>query len=278
MWFYETLHSNLKLGIKGKLLYKKKTPHQDCRIYQTKDFGKTFLLDDAIQTAEADEYIYHEMITHPPLMMHSEPKNILIIGGGDGGVLREIFKHPVEEAVMVEIDKGVIEVSKKYLAKINKGSFSDKRLGLVIDDGARYIKETPKKFDIVIIDSSDPVGPAKILFTKKFYNDVFKVLKPNGIMIRQTGSTFLQPKVLKNNYRILSEVFPHAFIQLVSIPTYSGGHFSFVTGSKKIDFFKVKKKQIEQKYLKLNLKTKYYNPGIQFASLQLPNNLKRLVK
>lgn len=278
MWFYETIHSEVKLGIRGKTLYKKKTSHQDCRIYQTKDFGKVLLLDGAIQTTEADEYIYHEMLTHPLLLAHPNPKSVLVIGGGDGGVLREIFKHPLREVVMVEIDKQVIQLAKKYLPKICKGSFSDKRLGLIIDDGAKYIKETPKKFDVVIIDSPDPIGPAKILFSRQFYQDVSKVLNPNGIMIRQTGSTFLQPDVVKNNYRRVKKIFPKAFLQLAAVPTYIGGFFSFIIGSKKIDFSKISKHQIRKKYLKLNLKTKYYNPDIQLASLQLTNTLARLIK
>lgn len=278
MWFHETIHSNIKLGIKGKTIYKKKTAHQDCRIYETKDFGKVLLLDGVIQTTEADEYIYHEMLTHPLLLTHSNPKSVLVIGGGDGGVIREVFKHPVQEVVMVEIDKQVIQLAKKYLPKISKKSFSNKKLGLIIDDGAKYIKETPKKFDIVIIDSPDPIGPAKALFSKDFYQDVFKILNPQGIMIRQTGSTFLQPEVLKNNYRKVKNIFPYTSVQLAAIPTYIGGFFSFVAGSKKTNFSKVKKNKITKKYLNLNLKTKYYNPDIHFSSLKLPNNLMRLVK
>ncbi|MCF7916871.1 MAG: polyamine aminopropyltransferase [Candidatus Omnitrophica bacterium] len=278
MWFYETIHSQIRLGIKGKTIYKKKTGHQDCRIYQTKDFGKVLLLDGAIQTTEADEHIYHEMLTHPLLLTHPSPKSVLVIGGGDGGVIREVFKHAVEEVIMVEIDKDVIQLSKKYLPKISKKSFSNKRLGLIIDDGAKYIKETPKRFDLVIIDSPDPIGPAKALFSKDFYKDVFKILTPQGLMIRQTGSTFLQPEVLKNNYRKIKNIFPHVSVQLAAIPTYIGGFFSFVVGSKKINLSKLNKSKIMKKYSGLNLKTKYYNPDIHFSSLKLTNDLMRLIK
>ncbi|MCF7894940.1 MAG: polyamine aminopropyltransferase [Candidatus Omnitrophica bacterium] len=278
MWCYELLHPDVKLGIRGKVLYKKKTNYQNCLICKTKDFGKVLFLDQAIQTAEADEYIYHEMMVHPLLLAHPCPQSILVVGGGDGGVIRELLKHPVKEVVMVELDKAVIDLSKKYLPKISKNSFSDKRLGLIIDDGAKYVRETPKKFDIVIVDSPDPVGPAKTLFSKKFYQHISKILKPNGIMVRQTGSTFLQAKVLKSSYRKINNVFAQSFIQLASIPTYTGGHFSFVIGSKKINFIKLSKKQIAQRYRRLNLKTRYYNPGIQFGALQLPNNLMKLVK
>lgn len=278
MWFYETLHPEIKLGIKGKLICKKKTPYQDCRIYQTKDFGRLLLLDGVIQTTEADECIYHEMLVHPLLLLFSELKKILIIGGGDGGVLREVFKYPVEEVVMVEIDKEVISLSEKYLPSLSRGAFFDKRLKLVIDDGAKYIKKTKKKFDAVIIDSPDPVGPAKILFSPRFYRAAFEALGAGGVMIRQTGSVFLQRKVLESSYRKVKSVFPRAYIQLASIPTYIGGFFSFVIGSKKIDFLKPQKAKIEKKYSQLKLKTKYYNPGIQAASFQLPADIKRMVK
>lgn len=278
MWFYENLHTNIKLKLSGKLLYKKKTPYQNCRIYQTKDFGRLLLLDDAIQTTEADEHIYHEMLVHPVLIALPKPKNILIIGGGDGGTLREVLKYPVDEVIMIEIDRDVIELSKKYLPSLSKGAFSDKRLGLVIDDGAKYIAETGKKFDAVIIDSPDPVGPAKALFSEKFYRQTLNILKPNGIIIRQTGSTFLQPTELKSNYRRIKKIFPQAFIQLAAVPTYIGGFFSFVIGSKKINLIKFPKRKIERKFLSLNLKTKYYNPDIHFAAFNLPNNLKKIVQ
>ncbi len=236
------------------------------------------MLDDAIQTTEYDEYIYHEMLVHPALISLYKPKSVLIVGGGDGGALREVLKHPVEEVVMVEIDKDVIELSKKYLPSLSKGAFSDKRLGLIIDDGAKYINETGKKFDAVIIDSPDPVGPAKSLFSLKFYQSVFNVLKAGGIMIRQSGSTFLQSGELKSNYRKISKIFPYAAVQIAAIPTYIGGFFSFILGSKKINIRRLNEKNIEERVLSLDLKTKYYNSQIQKASFILPNKIKERIK
>lgn len=278
MWLQETLYPDIKLEIKGKLLYKKKTPYQNCRIYQTKQFKRLLLLDDAIQTTEADEHIYHEMLVHPGLLSLPRPKKVLVIGGGDGGVLREVLKHPVDEVIMVEIDKDVIELSKKYLPSLSKGAFSDKRLGLIIDDGAKYISETSKKFDAVIIDSPDPVGPAKVLFSSKFYQAADRVLNANGLLVRQTGSTFLQFNELKNNYRRVNKIFPHVAIQLAAVPTYIGGFFSFMVGSKKINFLNFPNSKIKRRYQELKLKTKYYNPGIHAASLQLPNTIKEVIK
>ncbi|MCK5179257.1 MAG: bis-aminopropyl spermidine synthase family protein, partial [Candidatus Omnitrophica bacterium] len=165
MWIYETLYPDIKIGLKGKLLYKKKTSYQDMQIYDTQRFGKLLLLDGAIQTTEKDEFIYHEMITHPVLFMHPKPENILVIGGGDGGVLREVLKHRVKKVILVEIDEKVIKFSERYFPSLSKGAFRNSRVKIVIEDGAKFIRETKEKFDIVIVDSPDPVGVAKVLFS-----------------------------------------------------------------------------------------------------------------
>jgi len=271
MWFYETLYPDIKLGLKGRLIYKKKTPYQDLRIYKTCRFGNVLLLDGAIQTTQKDEFIYHEMLTHPVFFLHPNPKNILVIGAGDGGVLREALKHKVKKIILVEIDKEVIKLSEKHLPSICKNSFNNKRVKIVIDDGAKFIKNTKEKFDIVIIDSPDPVGVAKVLFSKKFYENIYSILTSQGIMIRQTGSIVLQRGELRQNYNILKNIFSYLAVQLACVPTYIGGFFSFIIASKKIDPYKASYKKILSKYRNLKLKTKYYNPEIHLASLVLPN-------
>jgi spermidine synthase len=278
MWFYETLYPDIKLGLRGKLIYKKKTPYQDLRIYKSSRFGNVLVLDGAIQTTQKDEFIYHEMLTHPVLFLHPNPKNILVIGAGDGGVLREVLKHKIKKAVLVEIDEEVIKLSKKYLASICRNSFENKKVEIVIEDGAKFIKNTKEKFDIAIIDSPDPVGVAKVLFSKRFYENIYSVLTPEGIMIRQTGSTILQKGELKQNYNILKEKFRYLAVQLACIPTYIGGFFSFIIASKKIDPYKASYKEILNRYKNLKLKTKYYNPEIHFASLVLPNYVEEELK
>jgi len=279
MWFYETLYPDIKIGIKGKLLHKKKTAYQDLRIYKTPRFGNMLTLDGTIQTTTKDEFIYHEMLTHPVLLAHLRPQKILVIGAGDGGVLREVLKHKVKEAYIVEIDDEVIQTSKRYLPSISNGAFAKgKRVKIIIDDGARFIKDIKEKFDIVIVDSPDPLGAAKALFSKKFYQNIFSILKDGGIMIRQAGSTVLQADELKQNYRILKQIFPYVSVQLAAIPTYIGGLFSFLIGSKRINPEAVSYKKIEQRYNKLRLKTRYYNPQIHFASLSLPNYVRSLVR
>jgi len=193
MWCTETLYPDIKISLRGKLIHKEKTSYQNLKIYKTERFGNLLLLDGAIQTTEKDEFIYHEMLTHTVMLLHPEPREVLIIGGGDGGILKEVLKYKsVKRAHLVEIDERVIEISKKYLKNICQKAFQDKRVKIIIEDGAKFIKETSEKFDIIIIDSPDPVGVAKVLFSHKFYKDNFAHLTEEGLMIRQTGSTILQ--------------------------------------------------------------------------------------
>lgn len=280
-WYFESLdlYPEVTLGYQiEKKLFSKKSRWQKIEIYQTDRFGKILFLDGITQTTEKDEFIYHEMIVHVPFLLHSDSKKVCIIGGGDGGALREVLKHPVKEAHLVEIDKEVIKVAEKFLPKINQGAFKNPRAKIHIADGIKFIKNSPNEFDIIIIDSSDPIGPAKGLFSLKFYQDAFQALKKDGIFVAQSGSSFLQEKELRNNFWHAQKVFPYAKVYLAAIPTYYGGFYGFVLGSKKINLEKIKLEQIERKYQRLKLKTKYYSPQIHLASFILPNYLKNYLK
>ncbi len=193
-WFYESLFPSVRLGLKvRKVLVSNKSQYQKISILDTYQFGKVLVLDGVVQTTERDEFIYHEILTHLPMLSHPQPDRVLIIGGGDGGILREVLKYPVKEVFLVEIDKKVIELSKTYLSAICRNSFNDRRANIIIDDGVNFVKERKRKFDVVIVDSSDPIGPAKVLFSSKFYTDVFNILSHDyGIFVQQTGSSFLQ--------------------------------------------------------------------------------------
>src|SRR3989338_6157795 len=200
-WFSETLHPSVRQTLKIKeVLHSGKTPFQKIQIVDTEQFGKALILDGVVQTTEKDEFIYHEMTTHVPLFSHPNPKRVLVIGGGDGGIAREVLKHPVEEVYLVEIDEQVITLSQKYLCGICKGVFKDSRTRVRVEDGAKFITEQTIPFDVVIIDSTDPIGPAKVLFSKKFYQSIKRVLSPAGILARQTGSTIFQPDEWMENY------------------------------------------------------------------------------
>lgn len=275
-WFFETLHAEVKYGMLGKLLYQEKTEHQDLNIYQNPIFGKVLLLDGIIQLAEKDEFIYHEMMVHPIMLAHPNPKKVLVIGGGDGGILREVLKHKsVEEIDFVEIDSSIIDLAKKYFPKVNAGAFNNKKVTTIIADGSKYVAEVKKKYDVVIVDSSDPLGPSKVLFAKTFYKNIDNILNANGLFIRQTGCLFVQNKEFSSQYKILKTIFPLVNTQLVSIPTYTGGPFSFIIGAKTIDIEQLNKKRLLEKYKKI--KTNYYNPEIHFASLASPNYVKKLL-
>lgn len=276
-WFHETLHAGFRQSHRIiSVLACKKTKFQDCKVLDTPVFGRVLVLDGVVQTTEKDEFIYHEMLTHVAMLTHPDPKRVLIIGAGDGGILREVLKHGVEQAVMVEIDKGVIELAKEYLPMICGDAFKDKRAKVLIDDGAEYVEETKEKFDVVFVDSPDPIGPAKVLFSQKFYSNIFNCLKKDGMMVRQSGVPMLQGRELTDAYAVLSRVFPKVFVYLASMPTYIGGFFSFVLGSKSCDPAKVNFEILKKKYEALKLKSKYYNPEIHFAAFALPNFIRDL--
>ena len=218
------------------------------------------------------------MLSHVPLFCHPNPKNVLIIGGGDGGILREVLKHPVDKAYMVEIDKGVIDASKRFLKSICRDAFDNERTKVLIDDGARFIKETKTKFDAVIIDSSDPKGPAGVLFTTEFYKDIRKIMTKNAVATRQVGSSYFQPDELAYSYERAKSVFKYAAPYVISVPTYIGGHFDLLFISDAIDPHKVSLKRIRERYNLLKLDARYYNPDVHAASFAVPNYIRRQMK
>ncbi len=273
-WFFEKplpgIPENLKIGFKVKRkVFSGRSPYQKIEVFDTFQFGRILVLDGIVQLSKSDEFIYHEMISHLPLLCHPNPKKILIIGGGDGGVIREVLKHPVREVNLVDIDKKVIEISQKYLPFVPKKAFKDKRVKIFIEDGLLFIKKYKNYFDVIIIDSTDPNGPSLPLFTKNFYQDVSDSLKKNGIMVAQTGSFYLQLSQIKKIFKILKKIFPFVKIYWAPIPAYQSSAYIFISGSKK-NLDKIDFKKIKEKYKKLNLKTKYYSPEIHFASLVLP--------
>jgi spermidine synthase len=278
MWFYERLYPDVRIGIKGERIFRKKTIFQKMEVYQTDRYGKMLTLDDVVQTTEKDEFIYHEMLTHPVLFLHPRPQKVLIIGGGDGGALREVLKHPVTKVCLVEIDEAVVKISKKYLPKICQRAFEDKRLNLIIDDGAKFVRMTKERFDIIIVDSTDPIGAAKTLFSRKFYTQLYSVLTQRGMIIRQTGSTTIQQDEVRSNYKLAKQIFPFVAIHVVAVPTYIGGFFSLLVASKKIDPGKASLKYIEKKFRALQLRTKYYNPQVHIGSLYIPTYVSNLQK
>jgi spermidine synthase len=253
-----------------KSLCKCKTPFQRLEIVEAERWGRILILDDIIECTELDEFVYHEMLTHVPMYMHPNPKRVLIIGGGDGGILREVLRHPVEQVVMVEIDKMVVEACAKYAPFFSAGAFDDPRAELLFDDGAAYVRNTDRKFDVVIVDSTDPVGPGEVLFGQRFYRDVVKRLTPGGMVVRQTGSTMLQPEEFPLAVGRAREVFSYVHPYLAATPSYVGGFFSLLIASNRDLTPRLRPGVLEKRVAKRALAMRYYTPGVHRAAFELP--------
>ncbi|MCX7883769.1 MAG: polyamine aminopropyltransferase [Caloramator sp.] len=273
MWLREMQIENAAMTYKIKeTLVRKKTKYQDLAIVDTQAFGRMLVLDGIVQTTIKDEFVYHEMITHIPLFTHPNPKKVLVVGGGDGGAIREILKHPsVEKAVLCEIDEDVIKECKKYLPEISC-ALDDKRCEVFIGDGIKYVKEHKNEFDVIIVDSTDPFSIAEGLFGGNFYKDIFEALTEYGIFIAQTETPFFLPDTVKKVFSDAKAIFPITKLFMAAIPTYPGGYWSFTVGSKKYDPSQIDISKIPQ------LDTKYYTPELHRACFVLPKYVEEVIK
>ena len=266
------------LGITIKVnstLYHACSEFQTIDILDTPALGKMLILDGLVMTSERDEYFYHEMISHIPMNSHPSPKNVLVIGGGDGGTVREVLKHPcVEKVVLCEIDGLVVEACKQFLPTI-AGELDNPKVELQIRDGIEYIKTQKNAFDIILIDSTDPMGPGVGLFTEDFYNDLKAALKQGGIMSAQSESPFADQKEMKLMYPLLRKVFGIVKTFVGPIPTYPGGYWSWAFCSENVEplsFIDEKRAELIQSNAKL------YNIDVHKAAFALPNFVRELVK
>ncbi len=272
LWIQETHQNAVALRFKvEKTLFSAKSPFQQVDVVQTAAHGGMLLNDGIIMVSERDEYIYHEMIAHVPVSVHPSPKRVLVIGGGDGGTVRELVKHrQVERIVMVEIDEMVINACRQHLPSISC-ALDDPRVELIIDDGVKYVASTGESFDIVLIDSTDPIGPAAPLFDRQFYENVAGLLSEQGIMISQAESPFydfkIQSAMLENQRPFFKRLHLYTFTNL----TYPGGLWSFGFGSKALcplmDFD-------PDRMSAESVHTRYYSPDIHIASFMLPKFVK----
>lgn len=280
VWFTDKDENQaLSLRYTGELLYNKTSEFQKVRVIDTYAYGKTLTIDDMVMCTESDEAHYHEMIAHPAMLSHGNAKRVLVIGGGDGGTIREVLKHQgVEEVVMVEIDANVIDACKEHLPSI-ASHFDHPKLDLKIADGIAYIKNAAdKSFDIILVDGSDPVGPAKGLFTEDFYKDCKRVLTDDGILISQGESPMFNQGTFVELNACLKGIFgtDKVHTMLFQIPTYPSGVWSFQYASKGT----INPKQMDAGIIDTfegNNVLHYYNSGIHQASLALPNYVKRLL-
>ena len=225
-WFEETLWPDWRQRIRvERVLHRERTAHQDLILFESPRWGRVLALDGVVQTTTADEFVYHEMLVHVPLVAHGAAEQVLIIGGGDGGCLREVLRHAnVQRVVQVEIDAAVIAFSRRWLPSLSAGAFDSPRARVEIADGARFVAETKERFDVVIVDSTDPEGPAAVLFAEAFYRDCRRVLRPGGILATQCGNPVMRPDELEaTQVRQRAAGFAHVDYYFAAVPTYVGG-------------------------------------------------------
>lgn len=278
LWFSEKHTKNCKFSIKvDKQLYTTQSEFQRIDVFESKEFGRFLTLDGYMMLTEKDEFIYHEMITHVPMAVHPNVKNVLVIGAGDGGVARELTRYStIENIDIVEIDEMVVEVCKKYLPTTACG-FDDNRVNLIYQDGLKYIRKRENEYDLIIVDSTDPFGPGEGLFTKEFYGNCFKALKDDGIMVNQHESPFYEEDAvaMQRAHKRIVESFNISRVYQAHIPTYPSGHWLFGFASKKYHpVGDLKAKEWDQ----LALKTKYYNTNLHKGAFYLPNYVEELLK
>ncbi|MDO8423291.1 MAG: polyamine aminopropyltransferase [Parvibaculum sp.] len=273
-WIDETLHAEGGLTTSyraDKILYEENTGQQQLVIFDNPTFGRMMTLDGATQVATRDEFIYHEMMTHVPVLAHGAVKSLLIIGGGDGGILREALRHKsIETITMVEIDAGVVEFSKLHLPMVSAGAFDDPRVELVIADGTKFVAETDKRFDVIIVDSTDPVGPGGVLFEEGFYRDAKRCLTPGGVIVTQNGVPFLQPDELASTIRKFRKLFGDASCYLATIPTYVGGPMAMGWGSDNVALRQTTALVLAERLTSAGFSTRYYTPQVHAAAFALP--------
>jgi spermidine synthase len=277
-WTRENLHPDYAQSLRvDEMLYDSKTDHQRLKVFLNGTFGRVLTLDDVVQTTEGDNFIYHEMLTHVPILAHGAARRVLIIGGGDGGMAREVLRHDsVEHVTMVEIDAGVVDFSKEYLPMLSAGAFDDPRLELVIADGAEFIRQTKGGYDVIIVDSTDPIGPGEVLFTETFYGHAKRALAEDGILVTQNGVPFLQGEELTNTMRAFRALFADATCYLATIPTYAGGPMAFgwgTDGTARDTPLDVLQGRLDA----AGFAPDYYTPEVHKAAFALPGYVRRLI-
>lgn len=262
IWASERQTGGVSFGLKIlRTLHEEQTPYQHLAVVETEAFGRTLFLDGMIQTTIGDEFVYHEMIAHVPLCAHPEPKSVLVVGGGDGGAVREILKHPsVERVVLVEIDGRVVEAARAYFPEIACG-LDDRRVEVRIEDGLAHVARRQAEYDVVIVDSTEPVGAAIGLFAEPFYRDIKRALRPQGLMVAQTESPFYNRELIRRAHGGIRRVFGNAALYLAAIPTYPSGLWSFTIGSTG------PKPHVGRPW---DGKCRYYSPAVHAAAFALP--------
>ncbi len=270
--YQETLYEGYGQRFRmDKLLHEVRTEHQHLVIFENARMGRVMALDGVIQTTEADEFIYHEMLAHVPILAHGLARRVLIIGGGDGGILREVARHrDIERITMVEIDGTVVEMCKTFLPNHSAGAFEDPRLNLVIGDGMHFVATTEETFDVIISDSTDPIGPAEVLFSENFYQACRRCLNEDGILVAQNGTPFMQLGEVQTTARRMHGLFADWHFYQAAVPTYIGGAMTFAWGACNAESRKLPLETLLQRFAGSGIVTRYYNPHVHLGAFALP--------
>ena len=278
LWYTEQHTPNVRFSIKvDRQLFSENSEFQRIDVFESEEFGRVLTLDGYLMLTEKDEFIYHEMIVHVPMCVHPQAKRILVIGGGDGGTVRELLKYSqVEHIDLVEIDERVVEISKIYLPQTACG-LEDSRVTCHYEDGLKFVRQVEDAYDLIIVDSTDPFGPGEGLFTKEFYGNCYKALHDDGIMVNQHESPFYKEDAyaMQRAHKRICQSFPISKVYQVHIPTYPSGHWLFGFASKK---YHPTKEVDWQKWNDLRIRCKYYNWPLHKGSFALPNYVEELLK
>ena len=277
LWYTEQQTDEVRFSIKVKQhLYTGKSEFQDVDVFESEEFGKFLTLDGLMMVTEKDEFIYHDMITHVAMATNPSIKKVLVIGGGDGGTVRELTRYShIEKIDMVEIDKLVVDVSREYLP-ITASKLDDPRVSLYFEDGIRFVADTKEIYDLILVDSTDPIGPGEGLFTTEFYQNCFNILSDNGILVNQSESTYYDQfsHEMKRAHKKIKNIFPISKVYQFHMPTYPSGHWLFGFASKKLDPIK----DVDfDKWNALGIKTKYYNPQLHVGCFALPSYVQEML-
>lgn len=277
-WFDETLingyHQRLEIT---RVLFEQKTGHQNLILFENPYLGRVLALDGIVQVTERDEFIYHEMLVHVPLLAHGAAKKVLIIGGGDGGSIREVLRHPVETVTLVELDLTVIDLCREHMPGLSDGAFDDPRTDLVIGDGVAFVAGADRKFDVIIVDSTDPIGPGEVLFTERFYRDCKGCLGHGGVLVAQNGVPFFQADEVRTTWRRLAPLFSDVGFYTVPVPTYVGGLMTLAWATDDGGLRRVPVDELAQRVSALEFEARYYTPEIHTAAFSLPGYISDLM-
>lgn len=272
-WIEETFHPDWKTAMRAdEVLHEVKTEHQDLVIFKNKTWGTVLILDGVFQLSTVDEFVYHEMMAHVPLFALDAPKTVLIIGGGDGGVLRECLKHPsVEKVTLCEIDRAVIDLSVEHFPSVSAGAFGHPKTNLVIADGFQYVQEQRRVYDAVIVDSSEPIGPSAILHTREFFAACQAALKPDGILIAQNGLPFFFHDHLSGTTRVFASLFEHVAPYFCHQPCYFGGPLAINFGTNNTDAAAVTTNTLAKRQTAREIsELKYWTPETHTGAFAMP--------